>query len=120
MQLTLNSGQVASFSDDGTGIMFTAEGTTTAITSITPADSSALTTQGTSVYVAGAAGDTNCLQLTGNYAAGGDASACTNQLWYFILCKHSFQQGHSGGRFNKYLSNCNPEILIFFYSFGTF
>ena len=36
------------------------------------------------------------------------------------LLKLASQFGPSGGRSNKYLSNRDPQILIFFYSIGTF
>ena len=76
------------FTDTGTQITFTPEGTTSALTGITSVDVSGLTTMSTSVYVADVAHDvdnTDCLKLSGAYIRTTDTSRCVNQLWYFVI-----------------------------------
>ena len=93
-QLVLRNGMTATFDVSGPEISFTPEGTTTGISGITSADVSALTSKATPVYVASREGNSYCLKLDGTYHDGQDASACANQLWYFVLCKFGIHFKH--------------------------
>ena len=85
--MTLTAGGATTFTNAGTELTFTPEGTMVALTGITSADVSGLTTSAASVYVASVADqvdNTDCLDLAGNYIQGTDATACANKLWYFV------------------------------------
>ena len=87
MEMTLNVDRATTFTDTGTQLTFTPEGTMTALTGITSADVSSLTTMGTSLYVANVDHDednTDCLKLDGTYVQASDTAGCADQLWYFV------------------------------------
>ena len=86
-EMTFTDNDATTFGATGTQLAFIKEGTTAALTGITSADVSDLTSSTTSVYVASAADDvdtTDCLKFDGDYAKGGVTTACTDQLWYFV------------------------------------
>ena len=90
MKANLAHEATTTFVSIGSQLIFTPEGSANALVSVTSTNVMALTTKATLVYVAvgsDGAGNTNCLKLDGIYIKGSDATVCSNQLWYFILCK---------------------------------
>ena len=85
-QMTLNIDASTTFTETGTQITFTADGTTVALDGITSANVVPIT-MATGVYVANEADEvdnTDCLKLDGTYHQGTVDTDCNDQLWYFV------------------------------------
>ena len=85
--MVLIDGQPTKFKVTGTKLTFTPKGTTAALTGITSADVSGLTTKSKPVYVADQADDkdnTDCLKRDRKYHKGSTKADCNGQLWYFV------------------------------------
>ena len=89
-QLDLNQGAPSEFISGGTSVVFIPEPAGVALSGLTSANVSPLTTKATSLYIALETDEpdgTDCLKKDGMYNRGSDVNLCTGHLWYFILCK---------------------------------